>query len=79
MSRIALYPFEDLLDRQPRSFECLRKIAGIKEQSTGHVLLFIFSPRCLEDLDYFCVSFCIFAFDANKLGLTAKKINDVMR
>jgi hypothetical protein len=63
MSRIALYPFEELLDRQPRPFQCLRKIAGIKEQSAGDVLLFIFSPRCLENLGYLCISFCIFAFN----------------
>src|ERR1700677_3051789 len=63
MSRIALYPFEDLLDRQSRSFECLREVAGIKEQSACDVLLFILSPRCLENLGYLCISFCIFAFN----------------
>jgi hypothetical protein len=63
MSGIALYPFEDLLDRQPRSFECLREMAGIKEKSASDVLLFIVSPRCLENLGYLCVSFCTFAFN----------------
>ncbi len=63
MSWIALYPFEDQLDRQPRSFERLCEIAGIKEQSAGDVLLFIFSPRCLENLGYLGISCCIFAFN----------------
>jgi hypothetical protein len=63
MPRIALYPFKDLLDRQSRSFECLCEVAGIKQQSAGNVLLFIVSPRCLQNLVYLYVSFCIFAFN----------------
>src|ERR1700684_3076690 len=85
MSRIALYPFEDLLDRQSRSFECLREVAGIEEQSAGDVLLFIFSPRCLENLGYFCLSFCIFAFNEvltaveNFVDVTVHDCSDLSR
>ena len=75
MSRIALYLFEDLLDCQLRSFQCLCEIAGIKEQSAGHILLFIVSPRCLENLAYLCILLSMFSF--NQVLTAVKDFVDV--